>query len=128
MRDVPSHIAKAIRDRDPLAEIRWDDSIHCWILYWDNQRICSLFHEDGNDMLEPCADEILSIMGRYDNYNDGRERIRAMRRSSAEARRKADERKKVMMEESMRESEKVADVMLNGVSPQVHITNNPIAK
>lgn len=128
MRDVPDHITKAIHDRDPLASVKWDDCQHTWILYWDGVKICNLFHADGKDMIELCVDEILDIMGRYDNYNDGMERIKAMRRSASEAKRKAEERKKIMIEESMKETEKVTDVMVNGVSPQVHIQNNPICK
>ncbi len=128
MRDVPDHVAKAIRARDPLASVKWDDASHVWVLDLDGGRICQLFHVDGTDMLELCVDEILDIMGRYDNTNDGPERIARMRRSAANARAKAEERKQQLVEESMRESSQVTDVLLNGVSPQYHVTNNPLYK
>ena len=50
MRETPWYISKAIHARDPLADVRWDDRLHVWVLYWDNVRICALFHADGSDM------------------------------------------------------------------------------
>ena len=126
MRDVPDHIRRRLKERDPLASVVWDDRSHVWVLYWDGVRICQLFHEDGSDMVELCLDEILDIMGRYDNSNDGPERLARMRRSAANARARAEERKQQLVEESMRESSKVTDVLLSGVSPQYHVQNNPL--
>ena len=127
MREVPWHISKAIHARDPLADVRWDDRLHVWVLYWDNVRICALFHADGSDMQEICVDEVLDIMGRYDNYNDGAERLASIQRTAHSARYKAHQRQLQMMEDSEREAGSVHKTLTQGVSPQIYVKDNPLA-
>ncbi len=127
MRETPWYISKAIHARDPLADVRWDDRLHVWVLYWDNVRICALFHADGSDMQELCVDEILDIMGKYDNYNDGAERLAAIRRTAANAKYKAEQRKRQIIEETERETHSMCRTLTRGANPQVYIKNNPLA-
>lgn len=122
MREVPWDVLKAVHDKDPLVSIAWDQEIHKWMLSWDGQRICALFHEDGSDMMELNASEILSLLDRFDNFKDGPDRIRKMRQRSADARKKAALREEFRIQESMREAERVHKVLRQGgASPQVYI-------
>lgn len=128
MRALPDHIRKAVHDRDPKADVVWDDRLHVWFLVWDGQRICALSHDDGTDMIEPCADEILAFMAACDNWKDGPDRIKAMRRATSERKRRLAARQEAIAEESRREARNVAEVFRRGVSPQVYIKNNPLYK
>ena len=128
MREVPDDIARRLREKDPLATIKWDMEIHRWCLLWDNQRICALFHDDGSDMLELCWDEISGILDKYDNYKDGPERIANMRKVSANAKRKAELRAEKLREESIREAERVSRTLQNGCPLQVYIKDNKIGR
>ena len=128
MRTLPDHIKKIIHARDPKADVKWDDRLHVWYLYWDGQPICALSHDDGTDMIEPCADEILNFMATCDNWNDGPERVKAMKRAAANRKRRIAERNAAMAEEARREAEKAGKVFISGVSPQVYIHDNPLHK
>lgn len=128
MRTLPDHIAKAIHARDPKADVRWDERLHVWYLFWDNQPICALSHDDGTDMIEPCTDEILNFMASCDNWQDGPERVRAMKRAASDRKRRISERNAARFEEARREAGKAVKVFLGGVSPQVYIHDNPLHK
>ena len=88
MRTPPDYITNEIHKRDPKADIVWDDRLHVWKLYWDGQPICALSHDDGTDMLELCLDEILDFMASCDNWRNGQDRIRAMRRAAESRKRR----------------------------------------
>lgn len=126
MRQAPHDIIRRLHARDPLVDVQWDERSHVWTLYWDNQRICSLFHADDTPMIELCVDEILDIMGRYDSWEDGPRRIDRVRIAATEAKRKAAMRKELLMEESMKEGENIMEVARRGANPQVHISDNPL--
>ena len=126
MRELPQHIEQAVKARDPLASVVWEEKRHVWALEWDGVRICDLFHSDDTPMIEPVVEEILGIMGRFDNWQDGPERLEAISRNAENAKRKARERAEILAEEARRESEKVSGVFEHGVSPQIYIKNNPL--
>lgn len=126
MREVPADIASRLKAKDPLARIFWDQEIHKWVLEWDGVRICTLFHSDGADMIELCWDEISDMLDKFDNYKDGPERIAAIRKVAANARRKAECRAERMREESMREAERIAKVQSSGCPLQVYVKDNKI--
>lgn len=126
MRNVPSYIEAAVKEKDPLVKISWDQSIHRWVLWWDGQRICTLFHTDGTDMMELVSDEIIEILDRFDNYKNGPERFSRMRAVAENARRKSEELEKIRMEESIRESEKVSRNISSGCPLQVYVSNNKL--
>lgn len=128
MRTLPDHVRKAVKARDPKADVVWNERLHVWYLMWDGQPICALSHDDGTDMLEPCTDEILAFMAACDNWNDGPERIKAMRRAAAERKRRLAERQMALVEDLKEEGRKVGNVFKNGVSPQVYIKDNPLYK
>ena len=128
MRELPKHIEQAVKARDPLASVVWEERRHVWALEWDGVRICDLFHADDTPMIEPVVEEILGIMGRFDNWQDGPERLKAISRNAENAKRKAQERAAILSEEAKRESEKVSGVFEHGVSPQIYIKNNPLFK
>ena len=122
MRQVPWDILAAVHEKDPLVDISWDQEIHKWILFWDSQRICALFHEDGSDMMELNTGEILSLLARFDNFKDGPDRIRKIRQHAANARDKARIRAELRQQESLREAERIEKVARQGgASPQVYI-------
>jgi hypothetical protein len=126
MRELPRHVEQAVKARDPLASVVWEEKRHVWALEWDGVRICDLFHSDDTPMVEACVEEILGAMGRYDNWQDGPERLEAITRNAMAAKAKARERAEILKEEARRESEKVTDVFSRGVSPQIYIHNNPV--
>ena len=106
-REAPWHVVKGLHEIDAKADVRWDDMMHNWFLYWDGQRICGLFHRDGSNMLELVLDEIRDLLDTSDNFKDGPDRVRRMRRRAEEARSRAELRKELMIEESIRESERM---------------------
>lgn len=126
MREVPCHIAKALHDKDPDVNIHWDQDVHRWALTWKNQRICTLFHEDGSDMIELCLDEITSFLDRFDNRKNGPERVNGMRAVAANARRKALLRAELEEQESLREAERVHRNMVNGCPAQEYFKRQEI--
>ena len=67
-------------------------------------------------------------MALCDNWNDGPERVKAMKRAAANRKRRIAERNAAMAEEARREADKAAKVFISGVSPQVYIHDNPLHK
>lgn len=119
MRTAPWHIVKGLHELDEKADVIWDEITHNWVLYWDNQRICGLFHADGTNMLELNLDEIKTILDRSDNFKDGPERVRRMRSNAAEAKSRANLEHERMIENSCRESEKMVRRKFQGAPIQV---------
>ena len=128
MREVPAEIARRLHDKDPLARVFWDMEIHRWVLEWDGVRICTLFHEDGTDMMELCWDELSGLLDRFDNYKDGPERIASIRKVAANAKRKAALNAERKIDESMREAEEVAKVQRTGCPLQIYVHNNKLGE
>ena len=118
-RELSWHEKRELHKIDQLADVRWDEEQHVWVLYWDNIRICCLYHSDGSNMVELCLDEVRDILARNDNYKDGPERVKTMRRRAADAKANAARRQELMMEESIREAEAVARNQMNGCPLQV---------
>lgn len=118
MREVPFQIAMKLHEKDADADIFWDQDLHKWVLTWKNRRICTLFHEDGSDMMELCLDEITALLDRFDNHKDGPERVARMRAVAVDAKRKAALRAEFAEQESMREGERVHRNMAHGCPAQ----------
>ncbi len=118
-RELSWHEKRELHNIDQLADVRWDEEQHVWVLYWDNVRICCLYHSDGSNMVELCMDEVRDILARCDNYKDGPERVKAMKRRAADAKANAARRQELMMEESIREAEAVAKNQMQGCPLQV---------
>ena len=118
-RELSWYERRELHSIDPLADVRWDEEKHIWVLYWDNVRICCLYHSDGSDMVQLCMDEVRDILARCDNYKDGPERLKAMRRRAADVKSRAALRQERLMEESIREAEAVAHNQLHGCPLQV---------
>lgn len=121
MREVPWDVRRELHSRDPEADVFWDAEIHRWVLSWRKRRVCVLFHEDGTDMLELCASEILGLLDRFDNFKDGPDRLKAMRRVAADARHRAEIRREFAEQESMREAERMAKSIAAGPKVQIEI-------
>jgi hypothetical protein len=80
MRDVPTHISKAIRRDYPETAIRWDMRTHQWKLFWRGRPRFALMHADGTPVMELYESEVLRILRESDNWRRGADPLRAFDR------------------------------------------------
>lgn len=121
MRTAPKHLLSALRAYDADTTVRWVPEMERWMLVWKGRDLFTLDHFDRTPMisLDGYTDEVMEMVKRSDNYEDGPDRLRAMERRSAEHRRRAELAERADDEELHKESREILRVMDQGVTPFV---------